>query len=46
MKYEAPKYEIVVIETEDILSASSDFEITNNETGEGKIQLDFSALFR
>ena len=33
MKYEAPKYEIVVIETEDILSASSDFEITNNENG-------------
>lgn len=47
MKYETPKYEKATIETEDILSASSQgFEITTEEeTGKGKIQLDFSNLF-
>ncbi len=46
MKYVTPKYEMAVIETEDILTASSGFEITKTDTGEGKIQLDFSKLFR
>ena len=47
MKYETPKYEIVVMETEEILTASSDFEISKeNASGAGKILLDFLALFR
>lgn len=46
MKYETPKYEINAVETEDILIASSSFEISRTDTGEGKVQLDFSSLFR
>ena len=44
MKYEKPEYEIAFVETEDILTASSEFEISETNTGEGKIQLDFSKL--
>ena len=45
MKYVTPKIEISVIETEDILTASSNgYEISKTDTGEGKIQLDFSKL--
>ena len=45
MKYLTPKYEIAVVETEDVLTASSNgYEISKTDTGEGKIQLDFSKL--
>ena len=44
MKYIAPKYEMSVVETEDILTASSGFEITKTNLDEGKIQLEFSKL--
>ena len=46
MKYVTPKYEMASIETEDILTASSNgYEISKTDAGEGKIQLDFSKLF-
>ena len=46
MKYVTPKIEISVIETEDVLTASSNgYEISKTDAGEGKIQLDFSKLF-
>ena len=46
MKYVTPKYEMAVIETEDILTASSNgYEISKTDAGEGKLQLDFSKLF-
>ena len=46
MKYIAPKYEMALIETEDILTASSNgYEISKTDAGEGKIQLNFSKLF-
>ena len=45
MKYLTPKYEIAVVETEDVLTASSNgCEISKTDAGEGKIQLDFSKL--
>ena len=45
MKYLTPKYEITVVETEDVLTASSNgYEISKTDAGEGKIQLDFSKL--
>ena len=45
MKYLTPKYEIAVVETEDVLTASSSgYEISKTDAGEGKIQLDFSKL--
>lgn len=46
MKYVTPKYEMAVIKTEEILTASSNgYEISKTGAGEGKIQLDFSKLF-
>ena len=46
MKYVTSKYEMAVVETEDILTASSNgYEISKTDAGEGKIQLDFSKLF-
>ena len=46
MKYIAPKYEMALIEAEDIVTASSNgYEISKTDAGEGKIQLDFSKLF-
>ncbi|MBO5262167.1 MAG: hypothetical protein J6B45_03885 [Clostridia bacterium] len=45
MKYLTPKYEVAVVETEDVLTASSNgYEISKTDAGEGKIQLDFSKL--
>ena len=45
MKYLTPKYEIAVVETEDVLTASSNgYEISKTDAGEGKIQVDFSKL--
>ena len=45
MKYVTPKYERSDVKTEDILTASSGFEITKTSLDEGKIQLEFSKLF-
>ena len=46
MKYLTPKYEMAVVETEDVLTASSNgYEISKTDAGDGKIQLDFSKLF-
>ncbi len=46
MKYVTPKYEAVDIEVEDVLLVSSNgYEISKTDTGEGKIQLEFSKLF-
>ena len=45
MKYVTPKYEMSVVETEDVLTASSNgYEISKTDAGEGKIRLDFSKL--
>ena len=45
MKYLTPKYEIAVVETEDVLTASSNgYEISKTDAGEEKIQVDFSKL--
>lgn len=45
MKYEKPEYVKAIVETEDILTLSTDFEITSTNEGEGKIQFDFLSLF-
>ena len=47
MKYITPKIEISVIETEDILTASSEkYEIEKNENGSGNIIMDALNIFR
>ena len=49
MKYVTPKIEISVIETEDILTASSDqaanYEIEQKDDGSGNILIDMGKLF-
>ena len=49
MKYIAPKYEIALVETEDILTASSgqaaNYEIEEKDDGSGKILIDMGKLF-
>ncbi len=47
MKYIAPKYEMALIETEDILTASSEkYEIEKNDDGSGNIIMDALNIFR
>ena len=50
MKYIAPKYEMALIETEDILTASSgqaaNYEIEQNNDGSGNIIMDALNIFR
>ncbi len=47
MKYETPKCEIAVIETEDILTASSEkYEIERNNDGSGNVIMNAFDLFR
>ena len=47
MKYITPKIEISVIETEDILTASSEkYEIEKNEDGSGNVIMNAFDLFR
>ena len=47
MKYVTPKFEITVLETEDILSASSEkYEIEENDDGSGNIIMDAFNIFR
>lgn len=49
MKYVTPKYEMAVVETEDILTASSgqtaNYEVEQNNDGSGNILVDMSKLF-
>ena len=49
MKYIAPKYEMALIETEDILTASSgqatNYEIEQKDDGSGNILVDMGKLF-
>ena len=50
MKYVTPKYEIAIIETEDIITASgtqsANYEIENNNDGTGNIIVDALSIFR
>ena len=47
MKYVTPKFEITVLETEDILAASSEkYEIEENDDGSGNIIMDAFNIFR
>lgn len=47
MKYVAPRYEKTIVETEDILTASSEkYEIEKNEDGSGNIIMDALSIFR
>ena len=46
MKYVTPKYEVAIIETEDILTASSEkYEIEQNNDGSGNITMNAFDLF-
>ncbi len=49
MKYVTPKYEMSVIETEDIITASSsqaaNYEIEEKDDGSGNILIDIGKLF-
>ena len=49
MKYIAPKYEMTLIETEDILTASSgqaaNYEIEQKDDGSGLVEIAISKLF-
>ena len=49
MKYVTPKYEVAIIETEDILTASSgqtaNYEIEQKDDGSGLVEIAISKLF-
>ena len=49
MKYVTPKYEVAVIETEDILTASSgqtaNYEVEDNKDGTGNVLIEMGKLF-
>ena len=46
MKYVTPKYELTVLETEDVLAASSEkYEIEQNDDGSGNIIMDAFNIF-
>ena len=49
MKYVTPRYEMSVVETEDILTASSgqaaNYEIEQKDDGSGNIIIDMGKLF-
>ena len=50
MKYVTPKYELAVMETKDILTASTDqnekYEVEQNNDGSGNIIMNAASLFR
>jgi len=50
MKYVTPKYEVAIVETEDILTASSgqtaNYEVEDNKDGTGNIIVDALSIFR
>ena len=45
MKYVTPKFEITVLETEDILASSEKYEIEQNSNGSGNIIMDAFNIF-
>ena len=50
MKYVTPKYEAYIVETEDILTASSgqtaNYEVEDNKDGTGNVIVDALSIFR
>ncbi len=47
MKYIAPKYEFATLETNDIITASTDkYEVENNNDGSGSVIMNAFDLFR
>ncbi len=47
MKYVPPKYEVAVVETEDILTASLEkYEVEKNNDGSGNVIMNAFDLFR
>ena len=50
MKYVTPKYEVAIIETEDILTASggqtANYEVEDNKDGTGNVIMDALSIFR
>lgn len=50
MKYVTPKYEVAVVETEDILTASSgqtaNYEVEDNKDGTGNVIMNAFDIFR
>ena len=47
MKYVAPRYEQAIVETKDIITASSDkYEIEQNDNGSGNVIMKAFDLFR
>ena len=50
MKYVTPKYEAYIVETEDILTASSgqtaNYEVEDNKDGTGNVIMDALSIFR
>ena len=45
MRYEAPKYEMILLETENILASSEKFEIQENDDGSGNVIMNAFNLF-
>ena len=45
MRYEAPKYEKTLLETENILASSEKFEIQENDDGSGNVIMNAFDLF-
>ncbi|MBQ4108371.1 MAG: hypothetical protein IJC80_03100 [Clostridia bacterium] len=46
MRYVSPKYDYLIIETEDVLSASGEgYEIEKNDDGSGNVIIDASGIF-
>ena len=45
MRYEAPKYEMILLETENILASSEKFEIQENDDGSGSVIMNAFDLF-
>ena len=45
MRYEAPKYEMILLEAENILASSEKFEIQENEDGSGNVIMNAFSLF-
>ena len=45
MRYEAPKYEMILLETENILASSEKFEIQENDDGSGNVIMNAFDLF-
>ena len=45
MRYEAPKYEMILLETENILASSEKFEVQENDDGSGNVIMNAFDLF-